>query len=227
MRRSPGPCRAACRRPRWPSGATCRARSARPCAPAGAGTRASRAARRSAAPRTASTARLAERIVGLRPGHRCRLRLRLQCSVPSCRGWSASAIRRERCAGDSASVCRAQYSGRMDREDLLRGARAARPGRSAADARRRAGRLRVRWPDGLPRAASCAWCSPSRPTRSSTTVRACHAARVPFMARGSGTSLSGGAVPIEDGIVIALNRMNRVLRFDPDARDSPSSNPAS
>jgi glycolate oxidase len=50
------------------------------------------------------------------------------------------------------------------------------------------------------------------------TVRACHAARVPFMARGSGTSLSGGAVPIEDGIVIALNRMNRVLRFDPAAR---------
>ena len=42
------------------------------------------------------------------------------------------------------------------------------------------------------------------------TVRLCHAARVPFMARGSGTSLSGGAVPIEDGIVIALNRMNRV-----------------
>jgi glycolate oxidase len=49
-------------------------------------------------------------------------------------------------------------------------------------------------------------------------VRACHAARVPFMARGSGTSLSGGAVPIEDGIVIALNRMNRILRFDPAAR---------
>ena len=38
------------------------------------------------------------------------------------------------------------------------------------------------------------------------------------MARGSGTSLSGGAVPIEDGIVIALNRMNRVLRFDPEPR---------
>ena len=50
------------------------------------------------------------------------------------------------------------------------------------------------------------------------TVRLCHQARVPFMARGSGTSLSGGAVPVEDGIVIALNRMNRVLRFDPDAR---------
>jgi glycolate oxidase len=50
------------------------------------------------------------------------------------------------------------------------------------------------------------------------TVRACHAAGVPFMARGSGTSLSGGAVPIEDGVVIALSRMNRILRLDPDAR---------
>jgi glycolate oxidase len=50
------------------------------------------------------------------------------------------------------------------------------------------------------------------------TVRLCHDAHVPFMARGSGTSLSGGAVPVEDGIVIALNRMNRVLRFDPEAR---------
>ncbi len=38
------------------------------------------------------------------------------------------------------------------------------------------------------------------------------------MARGSGTSLSGGAVPIEDGIVIALNRLNRILRLDPAAR---------
>ena len=50
------------------------------------------------------------------------------------------------------------------------------------------------------------------------TVRLCHAAGVPFMARGSGTSLSGGAVPIEDGIVIALNRLNRILRLDPVAR---------
>jgi glycolate oxidase len=50
------------------------------------------------------------------------------------------------------------------------------------------------------------------------TVRLCHRAAVPFMARGSGTSLSGGAVPIEDGIVIALNRLNRVVRIDSDAR---------
>jgi len=37
---------------------------------------------------------------------------------------------------------------------------------------------------------------------------------VPFVARGSGTSLSGGSVPIQDGIVIALNRLNRILRLD-------------
>jgi glycolate oxidase len=47
------------------------------------------------------------------------------------------------------------------------------------------------------------------------TIRLCHRAGVPFVARGSGTSLSGGAVPHEDGIVIALNRLNRILEIDP------------
>ncbi len=50
------------------------------------------------------------------------------------------------------------------------------------------------------------------------TVRLCHAEGVPFVARGSGTSLSGGSVPVEGGIVIALNRLDRVVRIDPDAR---------
>lgn len=47
------------------------------------------------------------------------------------------------------------------------------------------------------------------------TVRVCQRFRVPFVARGSGTSLSGGAVPNPDGIVIALNRLNRILEIDP------------
>ncbi len=50
------------------------------------------------------------------------------------------------------------------------------------------------------------------------TVRLCHATEVPFVARGSGTSLSGGSLPIAEGIVIALNRLNRILRVDPDQR---------
>ncbi len=50
------------------------------------------------------------------------------------------------------------------------------------------------------------------------TVRACHRLGVPFVARGSGTSLSGGSLPIAEGIVIALNRLNRILELDPEQR---------
>src|SRR5689334_358683 len=46
-------------------------------------------------------------------------------------------------------------------------------------------------------------------------VRLCHMHDVPFVARGSGTSLSGGSLPIREGIVIALNRLNHILRLDP------------
>jgi glycolate oxidase len=48
-------------------------------------------------------------------------------------------------------------------------------------------------------------------------VRACHAAGVPFVARGAGTGLSGGALPVAEGIVISLARMNRVLEVDLDS----------
>src|SRR5688572_20812571 len=50
------------------------------------------------------------------------------------------------------------------------------------------------------------------------TVRLCHTLKVPFVARGSGTSLSGGAIPIEDGLVIGLNRLNRIIELDPVGR---------
>ena len=49
-------------------------------------------------------------------------------------------------------------------------------------------------------------------------VRLCHRENVPFVARGSGTSLSGGSLPVPGGIVLALNRLNRILSIDPDAR---------
>jgi len=45
-------------------------------------------------------------------------------------------------------------------------------------------------------------------------LRACHEAEVPWVARGSGTGLSGGALPVEEGVVIGVNRMNRVLEVD-------------
>ena len=50
------------------------------------------------------------------------------------------------------------------------------------------------------------------------TVQLCAGYKVPFVARGSGTSLSGGSLPIDGGIVIALNRLNRILKVDPQNR---------
>src|SRR5579859_127441 len=50
-------------------------------------------------------------------------------------------------------------------------------------------------------------------------VRVCHRERIPFVARGAGTGLSGGALPVKDGVVISLARMNRILEVDlPNAR---------
>ncbi|MDX6692318.1 MAG: glycolate oxidase [Solirubrobacteraceae bacterium] len=45
-------------------------------------------------------------------------------------------------------------------------------------------------------------------------VCACHAAQVPWVARGAGSGLSGGALPVEEGVVIALTRMRRILEVD-------------
>lgn len=51
-----------------------------------------------------------------------------------------------------------------------------------------------------------------------TAVKLCHAHGVPFVARGSGTSLSGGAIPHAEGIVIALNQLNTIKEIDPVGR---------
>ena len=45
-------------------------------------------------------------------------------------------------------------------------------------------------------------------------VRACHEAGVPWVARGAGSGLSGGALPVEEGVLIALSRLRRILEVD-------------
>ncbi len=45
-------------------------------------------------------------------------------------------------------------------------------------------------------------------------VAACHRARVPWVARGSGTGLSGGALPVAGGVLISLTRMRRIVEVD-------------
>jgi glycolate oxidase len=47
-------------------------------------------------------------------------------------------------------------------------------------------------------------------------VRACHQAGVPWVARGAGTGLSGGALPHAEGVLIVLARMRRILEVDLD-----------
>ena len=50
-------------------------------------------------------------------------------------------------------------------------------------------------------------------------ARVCHRERIPMVARGSGTGLSGGALPVKGGVVISVTRMNRILEVDlPNAR---------
>ncbi|MFO0797057.1 MAG: FAD-linked oxidase C-terminal domain-containing protein [Gemmataceae bacterium] len=45
-------------------------------------------------------------------------------------------------------------------------------------------------------------------------VRACNELGLPFLARGAGTSLAGGCVPVGGGVMIGLARMKRILEIN-------------
>ena len=64
------------------------------------------------------------------------------------------------------------------------------------------------------RTAPAAVVLPSSAAQVCEVVRLCAAHEVPFVPRGHGTGLSGGAKPVEGGIVIALSRLNRVRSVD-------------
>lgn len=51
-----------------------------------------------------------------------------------------------------------------------------------------------------------------------TLLRLCHARRVPVVARGAGTGLSGGALPLEQGVLLVMARFNRILEINPAGR---------
>ncbi|MFY7942341.1 MAG: FAD-linked oxidase C-terminal domain-containing protein [Burkholderiaceae bacterium] len=50
------------------------------------------------------------------------------------------------------------------------------------------------------------------------TLQACHALRVPVVARGAGTGLSGGAMPHPMGVTMSLAKFNKILKMDPVSR---------
>ena len=49
-------------------------------------------------------------------------------------------------------------------------------------------------------------------------MKICHARKVPVVARGAGTGLSGGALPLERGVLLVLARLNRILEINPEGR---------
>ncbi|WP_192034999.1 glycolate oxidase subunit GlcD [Halomonas sp. YLGW01] len=51
-----------------------------------------------------------------------------------------------------------------------------------------------------------------------TLMRRCHALGVPVVTRGAGTGLSGGALPLEQGVLLVMSRFKRILEVDAEAR---------
>ncbi|SED62677.1 glycolate oxidase [Pseudomonas mohnii] len=49
-------------------------------------------------------------------------------------------------------------------------------------------------------------------------LKICHQQRVPVVPRGAGTGLSGGALPLEKGVLLVMARFNKILEIDPAGR---------
>jgi len=56
--------------------------------------------------------------------------------------------------------------------------------------------------------------SPASTAEVAGIMRLCHTERVPVVVRGAGTGYTGGAVPTSGGVVLAMERMNRILEID-------------
>ena len=59
---------------------------------------------------------------------------------------------------------------------------------------------------------------PSNEEEVQQVLRTCNELKVPVVARGAGTGLSGGALPMGDGVLLSLAKMRRILAVDPFAR---------
>lgn len=59
---------------------------------------------------------------------------------------------------------------------------------------------------------------PTRVEEIREILRLCSLHDVPVVARGAGTGLSGGALPLSNGVLLSLSRFDRILRIDPENR---------
>ncbi len=57
---------------------------------------------------------------------------------------------------------------------------------------------------------------PADSTQVQAILKICHEQSVPVVARGAGTGLSGGALPLAHGVLLSLARLNQIIEIDPD-----------
>lgn len=61
---------------------------------------------------------------------------------------------------------------------------------------------------------------PETVEQAQAVLRLCHQHGVPVVARGAGTGLSGGALPVANGVLLSLAKFTRILAIDPDNRSA-------
>ena len=90
---------------------------------------------------------------------------------------------------------------------------------AAADVIREPEQLRTYECDGLTgrRVVPDLVALPATAAEVQAVIRLCNREGLPFVARGAGIGLSGGALPVAEGIVISLARMSRILEVDVEA----------
>ena len=78
--------------------------------------------------------------------------------------------------------------------------------------------LRTYESDGLLQYRATPACAvlPNSTAQVQAIVRACARDSVPWVARGAGSGLSGGALPVKDGVLLVLSRMKSILEIDLD-----------
>jgi len=59
---------------------------------------------------------------------------------------------------------------------------------------------------------------PGNESQVKRVLETCHRLHVPVVARGAGTGLSGGALPLGDGVLLSLAKLMRIIEIDPLAR---------
>src|SRR5829696_6132028 len=93
--------------------------------------------------------------------------------------------------------------------DLLRSVVGERFVRTDDDSRRRYG------VDALGRGALAdAVVTPGNTAEIAAIARLCDETRTPLVPRGGGTGFTGGAVPVRGGVLLSLERLNRILEID-------------